>query len=47
MARASGYSQVISIDIGGTSTDVALVNGTIVETTAGQVGGYPTRLPYD
>jgi len=45
MAEASGYRQVIALDIGGTSTDVALVNGAIVETTAGQVGGYPTRLP--
>ena len=45
MAEASGYRQVIALDIGGTSTDVALVNGTIVETTMGQVGGYPTRLP--
>src|SRR5947207_2127922 len=45
MAEASGYRQVIALDIGGTSTDVALVNGTVVETTMGQVGGYPTRLP--
>ncbi len=45
MAEASGYRQVIALDIGGTSTDLALVNGAIVETTAGQVGGYPTRLP--
>jgi N-methylhydantoinase A len=45
MAKASGYQQIITLDIGGTSTDVALVNGTIVETTTGQVGGYPTRLP--
>jgi N-methylhydantoinase A len=45
MAEASGYQQIITLDIGGTSTDVALVNGAIVETTTGQVGGYPTRLP--
>jgi len=45
VAKASGFQQIIGLDIGGTSTDVALVNGTIVETTAGQVGGYPTRLP--
>ena len=44
-AEASGYRQVIALDIGGTSTDVALINGTIAETTMGQVGGYPTRLP--
>ncbi|HEY4387535.1 MAG TPA: hydantoinase/oxoprolinase family protein [Ktedonobacteraceae bacterium] len=45
MAEASGFSQAITIDIGGTSTDVALINGAIVETTTGQVGSYPTRLP--
>jgi N-methylhydantoinase A len=45
MAEASGYREIIGLDIGGTSTDVALVNGTIVEATTGQVGGYPTRLP--
>lgn len=44
-AEASGYRQVIALDIGGTSTDVALINDTIAETTMGQVGGYPTRLP--
>ena len=45
VAKASGFQQIIGLDIGGTSTDVALVNGAIVETTAGQVGGYPMRLP--
>ncbi len=45
MAEASGYGQAISIDIGGTSTDVALIKGEIVETTMGQIGGHPTRLP--
>src|SRR5262249_23297450 len=45
IAEASGYRRIITLDIGGTSTDVALVNGAIVETTTGQVGGYPTRLP--
>lgn len=45
VARASGFERIISFDIGGTSTDVALVNGAIVETTSGVVGGYPSRLP--
>lgn len=45
VAEASGSTQTITIDIGGTSTDVALINGTISETTRGEVGGYPTRLP--
>ena len=45
VARSAGFSQIISFDIGGTSTDVALVDGTITETTSGTIGGYPTKLP--
>jgi N-methylhydantoinase A len=45
VAQASNIGQVITLDIGGTSTDVALVDGTITETTDGKIGGYPTRLP--
>ncbi|HEU5228987.1 MAG TPA: hydantoinase/oxoprolinase family protein, partial [Ktedonobacteraceae bacterium] len=45
VAEASGFMQAITIDIGGTSTDVALINGKVTETTDGKIGGYPTRLP--
>lgn len=45
VAQAAGYDQIISLDIGGTSTDVALVDQAISETTSGSVGGYPTKLP--
>ena len=45
VAQMSGFTQTITLDIGGTSTDVALVNGSISETTDGNIGGYPTRLP--
>lgn len=45
VAQAADYSQIITLDIGGTSTDVALVDGVITETTSGTVGGYPTKLP--
>jgi N-methylhydantoinase A len=45
VAQASAIEQIITLDIGGTSTDVALVDGTITETTDGKIGGYPTRLP--
>ncbi|MEO8970659.1 MAG: hydantoinase/oxoprolinase family protein [Ktedonobacteraceae bacterium] len=45
VAQMSGFMQTITLDIGGTSTDVALVNGSISETTDGAIGGYPTRLP--
>ncbi|GHO93889.1 N-methylhydantoinase A [Reticulibacter mediterranei] len=45
VARASNFSQIITLDIGGTSTDVALVDGVMTETTEGKIGGYPTKLP--
>ncbi|HEX8997763.1 MAG TPA: hydantoinase/oxoprolinase family protein [Ktedonobacterales bacterium] len=45
MAAASGFDQIISFDMGGTSTDVAHVAGAIAETSEGSVGGYPMRLP--
>ena len=45
VASAAGFSRCITLDIGGTSSDVALVDGQIVETTTGSIGGYPTRLP--
>lgn len=45
VAQASGIAQIITLDIGGTSTDVALVDGMITETTSGKIGGYPMKLP--
>ena len=45
MAKASGFEQIISFDMGGTSTDVAHVAGAIAETSEGGIGGYPMRLP--
>jgi N-methylhydantoinase A len=45
VAQTTACSSIISLDIGGTSTDVALVDGAIAETTSGTVGGCPTKLP--
>ncbi len=45
VAEASGFSHGITLDIGGTSTDVALIDGGITEATDGKIGGYPTKLP--
>ncbi|MDI3339001.1 MAG: hydantoinase/oxoprolinase family protein [Sphaerobacter sp.] len=45
VAEASGFTQTITFDMGGTSTDVALIDGAITETTDGQIGGYPSKLP--
>ncbi len=45
VAEASGFTQTISFDMGGTSSDVALIDGDLIETTDGRVGGHPSRLP--
>jgi N-methylhydantoinase A len=46
VARVSGYHDVISFDMGGTSTDVCLIAGGRSERSAERaVGGYPVRLP--
>ena len=38
-------SNVITFDMGGTSTDVSLCPGRIQETTEGTIAGLPLRLP--
>jgi N-methylhydantoinase A len=45
LAQAAGFEQIISFDIGGTSTDVALIDGELTETTDGTIGGHPSKLP--
>lgn len=45
VGRASSIERIITLDIGGTSTDVAVVDGTAVQTTSGKIGGYPIKLP--
>ena len=45
LASQAGFPQVITLDMGGTSTDVSLCPGGIQETTSAQIGGYPTRMP--
>jgi N-methylhydantoinase A/oxoprolinase/acetone carboxylase beta subunit len=44
-ARASGFSRVLGFDMGGTSTDVSLVDGAPRHTTEASVDGYPIRVP--
>ena len=41
----AGYSDIITLDMGGTSTDVSLCPGRIKETTAANLGGYPVSVP--
>jgi N-methylhydantoinase A len=45
VASAAGFERAISFDMGGTSTDVALIDGGVTETTDGSIGGHPTKLP--
>ena len=41
----AGYPDIITLDMGGTSTDVSLCPGQIKETTGQMVGGYPISVP--
>jgi N-methylhydantoinase A len=41
----SGLLQLITFDMGGTSTDVALIDGEPRVTSESMVGGYPLRIP--
>jgi N-methylhydantoinase A/oxoprolinase/acetone carboxylase beta subunit len=46
VAAANGFSGAISFDMGGTSTDVCLIDGGLPEPSPSLVvGGYPVRLP--
>ncbi len=41
----AGYPDIITLDMGGTSTDVCLCPGEIKSTTGQGVGGYPVSVP--
>ena len=45
MARLAGFERILGFDMGGTSTDVSLVDGVPVETTEAEVDGFPVRIP--
>jgi N-methylhydantoinase A len=46
MSKRPGFFQrVITFDMGGTSTDVSLINGTPALTNEATIGGFPIRLP--
>jgi len=45
MARHSGFDKIISFDMGGTSTDVALVDGEVRASNEGEIAGLPVRVP--
>src|SRR5579863_2099139 len=45
MARASGFDRIISFDMGGTSTDVCLIEGQPKASSEAEVAGLPVRVP--
>ncbi|HWZ84452.1 MAG TPA: hydantoinase/oxoprolinase family protein [Terriglobales bacterium] len=45
MAARSGFPRVLSFDMGGTSTDVALVEGTARPSSQAEVAGFPLGVP--
>ena len=46
IARQAGIDDLITCDMGGTSTDVCLIKGGLVRhTTEARIAGYPTRVP--
>jgi N-methylhydantoinase A len=44
-ARASGFDRIIAFDMGGTSTDVSLVEGAITTASHAEVAGLPIAVP--
>lgn len=44
-AMQAGFPDIITLDMGGTSTDVSLCPGLIKQTTSANVGGYPIGVP--
>ncbi len=45
MAGCSGYDQLLTFDMGGTSTDVALIDGELTLSSEGFIGPYPVAVP--
>jgi N-methylhydantoinase A/oxoprolinase/acetone carboxylase beta subunit len=45
VASAAGFKRIISFDMGGTSTDVSLIDDAVGLTTDSVVGDFPVRLP--
>lgn len=45
LAQAAGFPDIVSFDMGGTSTDVSLIEGRIRRTHESRIGDFPIRLP--
>ena len=45
VAKRAGIEQILTVDMGGTSTDVALLDGALPRSSQGEIAGLPLRLP--
>ena len=45
VSRAAGFEKIISFDMGGTSTDVSLIEGRLRRTSENAIGDFPVRVP--
>lgn len=43
--RIAGYDKIVGFDMGGTSVDIAIVDGDILYSTESQVGDFPVIMP--
>ncbi|AEA33500.1 hydantoinase/oxoprolinase family protein [Hippea maritima] len=45
IGKMAGYSRLITFDMGGTSTDVSLIDGRLPLTFESEIGGFPVKVP--
>ncbi|TYO99492.1 N-methylhydantoinase A [Geothermobacter ehrlichii] len=45
IGRQSGFDRLITFDMGGTSTDVCLIDGELPLTTESEIASYPVKVP--
>jgi len=45
LAQAAGFKKIISFDMGGTSTDVSLIDGKMRRSNENVIGDFPVRIP--
>ncbi len=45
VAQNAGFDRILSFDMGGTSTDVSLLDGDLSVTSETEIGGLPIRIP--
>lgn len=45
IAKMSGFDKIITFDMGGTSTDVSLINGALSMSVESEIDGFPVKVP--